>query len=70
MALADAFRMEWILSMQCMQHPDFQEGVRAQLVDKDKKPRWQFTSIDSVPPAYIAQHFLLPSLSNPLDDLR
>jgi enoyl-CoA hydratase/carnithine racemase len=70
MPLADVFRMEWVLSMQCMQHPDFPEGVRAQLVDKDKQPRWQFTSIDAVPPAYVTEHFLLPSISNPLDDLR
>ena len=70
MPLADVFRMEWVLSMQCMQHPDFPEGVRAQLVDKDKQPRWQFTSIDAVPPAYVKEHFLLPSISNPLDDLR
>jgi enoyl-CoA hydratase/carnithine racemase len=70
MPLADVFRMEWVLSMQCMQHPDFPEGVRAQLVDKDKTPRWQFTSIDAVPPAYVTAHFLLPTLSNPLDDLR
>ncbi len=70
MALADVFRMEWALSMQCMQHPDFPEGVRAQLVDKDKQPHWQFASIDAVPPAYTAEHFLLPGISNPLDDLR
>ena len=70
MTLADVFRMEWVLSIQCTRHPDFSEGVRAQLVDKDKQPRWQFTSIDSVPPAYIAQHFVLPAISNPLDDLR
>lgn len=30
-------------------HPDFAEGVRAQLVDKDKAPRWQHDSLADVP---------------------
>ena len=70
MALADVFRMEWVLSIQCTRHPDFREGVRAQLVDKDRQPQWHFPTIAAVPPAYTAQHFLLPGISNPLDDLR
>ncbi|HSC75279.1 MAG TPA: enoyl-CoA hydratase/isomerase family protein [Pseudomonadales bacterium] len=70
MSLADVFRMEWIVSIQCTRHPDFPEGVRAQLVDKDKNPRWQFTSINSVPQAYITNHFVMPSgFANPLGNL-
>ncbi|WP_281964905.1 3-hydroxyisobutyryl-CoA hydrolase [Serinicoccus marinus] len=30
-------------------HPDFAEGVRAQLVDKDRQPRWQHASVADVP---------------------
>ncbi|ANS79075.1 3-hydroxyisobutyryl-CoA hydrolase [Serinicoccus hydrothermalis] len=30
-------------------HPDFAEGVRAQLVDKDRRPRWQHESVADVP---------------------
>lgn len=69
MSLADAFRMEWIISIQCTRHPDFPEGVRAQLVDKDKQPRWRYPCIDAVPRAYIENHFLLPDRVNPLEDL-
>ena len=61
--------MEWILSVQCARHPDFPEGVRAQLVDKDKAPNWAFPSVATVPPAYIAAHFTSPGPLHPLADL-
>lgn len=69
LSLADAFRMEWILSIRCTQHPDFPEGVRAQLVDKDKSPRWVFSRIADVPAGYIDAHFSETGLVNPLGDL-
>jgi enoyl-CoA hydratase/carnithine racemase len=69
MSLADVFRMEWIISIQCARHPDFPEGVRAQLVDKDKQPRWSYPSTDTVPRSYIEDHFSLSGGINPLDDL-
>lgn len=69
LSLADVFRMEWILSVQCSRHPDFPEGVRAQLVDKDKQPRWQFDAIANVPSRYVEAHFQLAGTHNPLDDL-
>lgn len=67
--LADAFRMEWNLSVNCCHHPDFPEGVRAQLVDKDKCPRWSFPDIASVPDAYVAAHFEPAANPHPLQDL-
>lgn len=40
MPLADVFRMEYIVSLHCAAHGDFQEGIRALLIDKDRSPRW------------------------------
>jgi enoyl-CoA hydratase len=29
-------------------HPDYLEGIRARIIDKDDKPRWQPDSIEAV----------------------
>lgn len=69
LTLADAFRMEWIMSVQCCRHADFPEGVRARLVDKDHQPRWQFASVSAVPDDYVLEHFRSPVEQHPLADL-
>ena len=38
-------------------HPDFAEGVRSVLVDKDGAPKWQPARIDDVDPAAIRAMF-------------
>ncbi|SFU30978.1 enoyl-CoA hydratase/isomerase family protein [Halomonas korlensis] len=50
-SLAEAFRDELNLSVQCCRLGDFAEGVRALLVEKDKAPRWSHVDADSVPEA-------------------
>ena len=45
-SLAEVFRLEYQASVGCCVFPDFAEGVRALLIDKDKAPRWQPASID------------------------
>ncbi|WP_280548304.1 enoyl-CoA hydratase/isomerase family protein [Halomonas sp. 11-S5] len=70
-SLADAFRDELGLSVQCCRQGDFVEGVRALLVDKDKAPRWQHASVAGVAQADI-QALMTPlwsSESHPLRDL-
>ena len=36
---------------------DFYEGVRAVIVDKDNKPRWQPATLDGVPASEVERHF-------------
>jgi enoyl-CoA hydratase len=45
---------ELALTRTTMRHPDFSEGVRAMVIDKDRKPRWQPARIEEVDPAAIA----------------
>jgi enoyl-CoA hydratase/carnithine racemase len=40
MSLAECLRMELALVTRAIDDGDFREGVRAHLVDKDKRPRW------------------------------
>jgi enoyl-CoA hydratase len=37
--------------------PDFAEGVRAQVIDKDRTPRWSPARLADVDPASIAEFF-------------
>lgn len=68
-SLEQVFQMELIMSVQCCLHPDFPEGVRALLVDKDGKPQWHHASVEAVPAAWIEQHFTSPWATNPLSNL-
>lgn len=57
MSLDQMFQMELVIACQCIRHPDFPEGVRALLIDKDRTPKWQFPTANAVPDAYVAEHF-------------
>jgi enoyl-CoA hydratase len=48
---------ELALTRTTMRHPDFAEGVRAMVVDKDRKPRWQPARIEEVDPTAIEAMF-------------
>lgn len=72
LSLPGVFQMELVMSLQCALHPDFPEGVRALLVDKDGAPKWQHDSVAAVSPQWVEEHFQLPWANgeNPLADLR
>ncbi|MDP8908639.1 MAG: enoyl-CoA hydratase/isomerase family protein [Chloroflexota bacterium] len=70
LSLADVFRLEYQASVGCCVHRDFAEGVRAVLVDKDKRPRWRPAALAEVGPDLIDDH-LQPRFDgpHPLSDL-
>jgi enoyl-CoA hydratase len=49
----DCLRMEYRLARRCMAAPDFYEGVRALLIDKDNQPRWTPARLDQVTQARV-----------------
>jgi enoyl-CoA hydratase/carnithine racemase len=74
--LADCLVRELTTTLHCLRHPDFMEGVRAQLVDKDRAPRWKsaaslttwFESHDDERTRAIVSQFFKPiAEEHPLD---
>jgi len=66
MSLADTFRMELCIATHCARNPDFAEGVRALIIDKDNKPVWQFGALADLPNEYVLGHFAAPWPVHPL----
>jgi enoyl-CoA hydratase/carnithine racemase len=54
----DCLRLEWRIASRVPRHlPDFREGVRALIVDKDNKPRWSPARVEEVDQATIDAFF-------------
>ena len=68
-SLAEVFQSEIQLVTNIVRHPEFAEGVRALLIDKDRNPNWQFSASREVPDAVLDNFFAAPWPSNPLADL-
>lgn len=69
MSLADTFRMELNVANHCARNPDFAEGVRALIIDKDNKPAWRYGSLRDLPHDYVTAHFETMWPTHPLADL-
>ena len=55
--LRDCLTMEFRICQAMMSKNDFYEGVRANLVDKDRKPKWIPQNIDKLNERHINDHF-------------
>tara|TARA_B110000014_G_scaffold223400_1_gene181049 strand:- start:4991 stop:6121 length:1131 start_codon:yes stop_codon:yes gene_type:complete len=69
MQLKEVFKFELDLAIQVTRHPDFTEGIRAVIIEKDNQPKWQYSKIDNVPNSWIEEHLKPAWNKNPLDDL-
>lgn len=49
-----ALELEYRFTARSMEHGDFLEGIRAQIIDKDKSPNWRH-SIDALPSATVSK---------------
>jgi enoyl-CoA hydratase len=57
--IENALEQEYRFTSRAVEKADFLEGVRAQIIDKDRNPNWMHSSARDVPPAMVAS-LLLP----------
>lgn len=63
LSLEQVLYLEANVAVHCAANPDFKEGVRALLIDKDRNPQWSRSLADclsSEGQTYIHQHFVNP----------
>jgi len=63
LSIEQVLYLETNVAVHCAANPDFKEGVRALLIDKDKNPKWSRSLADCLSVegrAYIDQHFVNP----------
>ena len=57
LAFEDAMRLEYRIVSRILFGHDFYEGIRAQVIDKDREPRWSPPTLADVDTQSIAAHF-------------
>ncbi len=48
MTLDEVLEQDYRLALRFLEHPDLAEGIRAQVIDKDRNPRWTPARLDEV----------------------
>src|SRR5262249_20186092 len=71
LSLAEVFRLEYLVSLHCTAHGDFEEGVRALLIDKDRNPHSNPATLAEASQAWSEKFFAAPwsAPAHPLADL-
>jgi enoyl-CoA hydratase len=60
-SIRDALNIEYRFTYRASEFGDFLEGIRAQIIEKDKKPRWKHKSLDNITSENV--NFMLESLN-------
>jgi enoyl-CoA hydratase len=55
--LEEVLDQEYRVSLRCLQGREFREGIRAQVIDKDRSPHWSPASLPEVTPQAVEAHF-------------
>ncbi|GAA4340421.1 enoyl-CoA hydratase/isomerase family protein [Pigmentiphaga soli] len=72
LSLADVFKLEFSVATLCTARPDLAEGIRALLIDKDRRPAWQPATLEAADEAWADAFFAEASLADgahPMADL-
>ncbi len=56
-SLEEVLQQEYRVSLRMVAGPDVVEGIRAQVIDKDRSPRWQPSTLAAVTDAAVQAHF-------------
>jgi enoyl-CoA hydratase len=57
LGLDEALVQEYRVGVRCLAGPDFREGIRAQVVDKDRNPQWQPPTLSEVHAHDVERYF-------------
>ena len=57
LTLDEALAQEYRVGLRFLEAPDFREGIRAQVVDKDRTPRWRPPTLAEVLPRQVGRFF-------------
>ncbi len=57
MSFDECLRMEFRIVTRFLAHPDFFEGIRSTIIDKDNKPIWRPDNLEDLPPKKILEFF-------------
>ncbi|MFF1829233.1 enoyl-CoA hydratase/isomerase family protein [Paenarthrobacter sp. NPDC058040] len=57
LSLEEALDQEYRVGLRCLAGPDFREGIRAQVVDKDRNPQWKPATLAEVHESDVEGYF-------------
>ena len=55
--LAEVLKQEYRVSLRSLREGDFIEGIRAQIIDKDRNPQWQPATLEEVDRNVVESYF-------------